>query len=300
MPRLADFEAWIEVEGARLPEFRVEIDEQAQTVRCWIPSEAGKNFVVHYRDHTKLHTTAWWILADGHDKGGGFIRPGRGHGSRDGYPVRANTWGRFQFAPIALTDDEFAGAVDEATIKSLGTITVRSKEGRIGETRIPGRPTSAAVVKPLHEKLKKAGGHRVQSGVEVAKRISSRNFQWNGAQAHEFIFQYRPKDMLQALDIMLRESQPADAREDDTDTEVKPEQSDAEPLDGEQADDPAEEEAVQAQIQDLERHLQELRNRNKRKSDGKLEPKGGRRKRTKEEPIDAGRFFTRGEIIDLT
>jgi len=301
MPRLGDFEAWIEVDGARLSEFRVEIDEHTQTVRCWIPSEAGKNFVLHMKDHTKLHTTAGRVYIDGSYRCGSVLQPHASYHLKEGYPLTRTTISLFQFAPILLIDDEEGEiAEDEKFIKSLGTIQVVFNDGVEGKSR-PFMAPDVPAAKALHEKLKKAGGHCVQSGGEKACLNSHYvHFIEDGAAPYRIIFQYRPKDMLQALDIMPREIRPVDEEADETDAEVKPEESDTETLDGDQGHDSAEDdEATRMEMQELEKRMNELRERKKRKSD-KMEPKGGRRKRAKVEPIEAGRFFTRGEIIDLT
>jgi len=58
---------------------------------------------------------------------------------------------------------------------------------------------------PLHEKLKSVVSHRVEAGGEVSKPAPFINFTWNRSMPHRFIFQYRPIDMLQALEIMPRE-----------------------------------------------------------------------------------------------
>ncbi|KZT57642.1 hypothetical protein CALCODRAFT_272263 [Calocera cornea HHB12733] len=52
MPRLGDFEAWVEVDGERLEEYpMVESGAKELAVQCWITSEEGKNFVVYLKDH---------------------------------------------------------------------------------------------------------------------------------------------------------------------------------------------------------------------------------------------------------
>jgi len=278
MPRLGDFEAWIEVEGARLPEFRMERDETTQTVRCWVPSEVGKNFAVKWKDYTDSHLTCGFVSTDGYSSHGIFLRPGKHNASVMGHPITSTTYNLFRFSSITLTDDETAAAVDEQTVKALGTIELAVQEGVEGDLIPYTAPKPAPSIKPLHEKLKKAGGHRVESGGEVSKTVDWRKFTWNGAPPHKFIFQYRPKDMLQALDIMPREAPPADRSADEDGHEEEPEASDAETLDGDHGN------AVQVEIQELERRLSDLRQRNKRTS-VKVETMDGPRKRVKREAV---------------
>ena len=40
MPKLGDYEAWIRVDGEKLPEYG--INSEATEITCWIPSEVGK------------------------------------------------------------------------------------------------------------------------------------------------------------------------------------------------------------------------------------------------------------------
>ncbi|KAF5342135.1 hypothetical protein D9611_002039 [Ephemerocybe angulata] len=44
MPELADISIWVEMEGVRLQEYGIERDETTNTVTCWIPCQAGKEF----------------------------------------------------------------------------------------------------------------------------------------------------------------------------------------------------------------------------------------------------------------
>jgi len=199
--------------------------------------------------------------------------------------------------PHTYTENELEGLEDETVIKSLGTIEVLFKEG-VTRGVIPFIPREIPAPKPLYEKLKKAGGHRVQSGGEVAQRSQFLDFVWNGALPHKFIFQYRPTDMLQALDIMPREHTPAGTRADVADG-IKPDETNAETLDGDQTESD-EDEAVKAEMNDLEKRLGALRDRKKRKPLVKLEGSHGRHKRAKVEEIQGTQFFAESELIDLT
>jgi len=42
MVRIGKYEAYITIDGRRLPEFDIEVDRAAKEAVCWIPSEAGK------------------------------------------------------------------------------------------------------------------------------------------------------------------------------------------------------------------------------------------------------------------
>ena len=55
MPKFAGMEVWIEMEGTRLEEYKVE--EEGDRIECWVPCEAGK--VCHQLDvhHRNVHLT---------------------------------------------------------------------------------------------------------------------------------------------------------------------------------------------------------------------------------------------------
>ncbi|KZO90667.1 hypothetical protein CALVIDRAFT_387221 [Calocera viscosa TUFC12733] len=91
MPRLGDFEAYIEVDGVRLPEYRLERNESKRVVRCWIPSEVGKNFVVKWQDHSKRHALCGFVYLDGHCSHGIHLRPGTGKALQEGNHTTSTT-----------------------------------------------------------------------------------------------------------------------------------------------------------------------------------------------------------------
>ena len=44
MPGIANYSAWIEVDGKKLPEYDIQYSDNGTRATCWIPSEAGKVF----------------------------------------------------------------------------------------------------------------------------------------------------------------------------------------------------------------------------------------------------------------
>ncbi|KZO90668.1 hypothetical protein CALVIDRAFT_542416 [Calocera viscosa TUFC12733] len=163
---------------------------------------------------------------------------------------------------MTLTDDEAIALKDDRTVKSLGAIKVVLKEGVIGEA-VPFSAKELPKPQPIYEKMKKAGSHQVQSGGQVAKSAPSIAFTWNRAAPHKFIFQYRPKGVLQALEIMPLENPTivpkvevnetvTKAKKPKPELRVKVEDSVVTAPPGNNTDPAAEVEAVQAQIQALE------------------------------------------------
>ncbi|KAI0760389.1 hypothetical protein C8Q74DRAFT_1295862 [Fomes fomentarius] len=50
-------EVWISCDGQPLPEYSTKIEgDDGKTISCFVPSEAGKNFALHYRNNrAELH-----------------------------------------------------------------------------------------------------------------------------------------------------------------------------------------------------------------------------------------------------
>lgn len=61
-----EFDAWVTVDGMELPQYGCE--HIGDKVTCWIPSEAGKRFTVHFKDNLFGRTEAMcgWLRVDGY------------------------------------------------------------------------------------------------------------------------------------------------------------------------------------------------------------------------------------------
>ncbi|KZO90680.1 hypothetical protein CALVIDRAFT_387426 [Calocera viscosa TUFC12733] len=296
MPRLDDFEAWIEVEGARLDEYKVETDQAGKTVDCWIPSEAGKNFVVFCKDHSKLHTVECCIILDGHICRRPALTPTYSETWRNGSRTSPTTLRLFQFAHMLFTEDEWSELHNPAPNKSLGTIKLVLQTGSIGDVH-PFRPDNPMPgPAPVYEKLKIPGPHRVQLGGEVISVVGRhREFISDRSQPWKLVFQYRPKDLLQAMDIMPRDNTTAAI-----DPNVK-EEAEGGQHNGAQQGQAVDLAAVQVKIEELQTQIDALREITRTHSAVKLETRPDvRGHRMKVEEIQASRFFPKGEVIDLT
>ncbi|KDQ60960.1 hypothetical protein JAAARDRAFT_124211 [Jaapia argillacea MUCL 33604] len=93
------FSAWITSEGSAVREYEVAVDEKANRVTCWIPSEEGKPFTVHWRDHGGKVDTAAFITLDGFVISGRFLF-GDGEASREGIRTGPNTERPFVFRRV--------------------------------------------------------------------------------------------------------------------------------------------------------------------------------------------------------
>lgn len=124
MPAHREFSACIVSNNQPLPEYLVAVDKTANKVSCWIPSEAGKQFSVHWRDQgSNIHTCAFISLD-------GFVVPGRflygsGNTSREGVRTSSTTERPFIFSEYQ--DICLNGKCN----KDTGTIVLKIKRVRL-------------------------------------------------------------------------------------------------------------------------------------------------------------------------
>ncbi|KAI0726647.1 hypothetical protein C8Q72DRAFT_893733, partial [Fomitopsis betulina] len=145
---LEGYSAWISTSstpGLELREFDIAVDRHKRRVTCWIPSEAGMNFTVHWADHGWTITTATFIKLDGYTVPGHFLM-GKGHAARSNVRAGVTTVRPFTFAEIT---EESANATPTNTNPAeLGTIIVKIKRveivGKHGANTplVPGPPVA--------------------------------------------------------------------------------------------------------------------------------------------------------------
>ncbi|KAG6332672.1 hypothetical protein ID866_6417 [Astraeus odoratus] len=110
-----EFSAWIVSNNQPLPEYLVAVDRKANRVSCWIPSEAGKQFSVHWKDQGSNVQTCSFISLDG------FVVPGRflygsGGTSREGVRTGPTTERPFIFAEYQNAPSSSKNSRDAGTI----------------------------------------------------------------------------------------------------------------------------------------------------------------------------------------
>ncbi|KZO98585.1 hypothetical protein CALVIDRAFT_562034 [Calocera viscosa TUFC12733] len=202
------FQAWITVNGNRLPEYDPQYDPDTNTWTCWIPSEVGQRFVVHWRNFGKRATTGAYVYVDGEFADGKLLMKDNAAQSTfvNGKRTASATIARFYFQPIVLTDEENPFLLeDDNTVNSIGEMKVIINKGRNAGIAAYRHGT----VKParaVNERAKKAGAHRVQYADEVndTDDIGAMFRPDQATMPLTFIFKYRPKDMLQAMGIIAR------------------------------------------------------------------------------------------------
>ncbi|TFK69682.1 hypothetical protein BDN72DRAFT_959377 [Pluteus cervinus] len=202
------FTAWIEVNGKHLPEFGSTVSDDLQTVSCWVPSEAGKEFAVCWKDSTSLYALEGWVSVDGMSCGG-ICEPtwtlNKEMTYRKDYISTSGTSGRaLMFSNVELTDDD--SYLQHNQLENLGEIKISLYEVQVlgmtpGAAHASSTADSLAENAKVHERSKKGLGHRVGLGKVVAKIPTSVINRNRIRSVATFIFRYRPLAILQANEI---------------------------------------------------------------------------------------------------
>ncbi|KAJ7782348.1 hypothetical protein DFH07DRAFT_790347 [Mycena maculata] len=196
-----DFSAWISIEGVDAPEYGVEISENQEELSCWIPSEVGKKFTVHWSNISAPGLTGGGVQVDGHKCGFEAIasetRPISAF--MDGIAETDTKTRPFVFALLDLTDDD--AYLESASHPNLGLIKLE-----IWRVDVAGvmAPAVAVPSKQLvHERAKKAMNQQITFGaaVEHAHVQSAQIRRIGYAPLCTFSFKYRSLDVLRANDI---------------------------------------------------------------------------------------------------
>ncbi|KAJ7354654.1 hypothetical protein DFH08DRAFT_49488 [Mycena albidolilacea] len=198
-----DFSAWLCIEGKEAPEYDVEVSEDERTVTCWIASELGKKFSVHWTNSSFYQCTTGRVKMDGTDCGGktisGRILPQTvcKDGLTDGATLKP-----FMFSSLSLTDDD--AYLGGAFLPDLGVIklVITPTQVSSNQTRHSGRGSDLSTLK-VHERSKKAVTQQITlaQAKMLATPITFVTTTPTGPAVVTFLFKYRPIDILRANGI---------------------------------------------------------------------------------------------------
>ncbi|KAJ8088545.1 hypothetical protein PM082_022618 [Marasmius tenuissimus] len=292
MLRYDGFSAWITVDDKPLGEYDVRVEEETKVVTCWIASEAGKPYKIHWHNEEFRSPTMGRVRVDGHECGGKGTRTEESNHPlyMEGLYVTETSCRPFTFSNVKVSDED--GLLSDPTVADIGLIQIKIENVWVVRTGLAWKGNPVPVAKTFHEKTKKMITHQTsfdQPAITIRKRTEART-ESLGPPVVTFQFRYRPLAILQAQGIASRPplqsispSPPHDSsiRIPQKRTRCKAE-SDS---DGElvaESDDEGDENA--RKLADLERQLEALR-----KQINKDRP----RKKVKREPIV-------GVTIDLT
>ncbi|KAJ7661655.1 hypothetical protein B0H17DRAFT_1094095 [Mycena rosella] len=200
-----EFSAWIAIDGVEVPEYDVEISENQQEYSCWIPSEVGKKFTVHWTNVSALGLTGGGVQVDGHKCGFEAIasdtRPISA--SMDGIAETSTKTRPFVFAPLDLTDDD--AYLESVSHPNLGLIKLEIWPVDVGGAGGMTAPSAIAIpsAQKVHERSKKGMNQQIAFGaaVEHAQVQSAQIRRIGQAPLVTFSFKYRSLDLLRANGI---------------------------------------------------------------------------------------------------
>ncbi|KAJ3712000.1 hypothetical protein C8R42DRAFT_328745 [Lentinula raphanica] len=153
-----DFTAWIEVEGSELPLFDVKVNDSEAS--GWIPSEAGKKFIVKFATGVRRSSMCGDVYMDGKIFTGQTMHPGAPRTyTLSGAPTSVTTKRPFVFAKLELTDDDHY--LNEAIV-GLGDIKLVITHATLGGLVPQATYAKRNPIGKVHERSKKATGHKVE------------------------------------------------------------------------------------------------------------------------------------------
>ncbi|KAI0716756.1 hypothetical protein C8Q76DRAFT_725513 [Earliella scabrosa] len=231
--QLHQCEVWLTCDGQPLSEYSTQLGgDDEKTISCFIPSQTGKTFAVHYDNQLDDHVRCS-LRMDGFFLGSSEVRSGSER-RKDAYRSTPNTESPFQFATLVTTDDDEATFLQDVT--NIGEIRVtvhrihrvkltkREIQQREKNLKRNGNRRDVNAYKefpgtgPVHESSKKAGAHCITLGEarpvkasRSTKPSTTKTRVINPAEGPHavFVFHYRPLAHLQAQGIAplpLRES----------------------------------------------------------------------------------------------
>ncbi|TFK69685.1 hypothetical protein BDN72DRAFT_959380 [Pluteus cervinus] len=274
MPSLGKFSAWIEVGGKHLPEFSSTVSDDLQTVSCWIPSEAGQEFAVCWKDSNMLYALEGHVTVDGIPCSGfcdnRWTLNGQKVYRKDFFQTSSTAGRALMFSTIELTDDD-SFLRQQPGMESLGEIKIDLYEVEVLGTApiISQSDDPLSINAKVHERSKKGMGHHVGLGRAIGNLSASGVTRKRIRNVATLVFRYRPLAILQANDIA-----PVD-RSNKRKASTPPQDS---------SDDEGEE--TSAKIEALKAQLREL--------------EGRKKKRVKAEPTSPLRPPKNLGVIDLT
>ncbi|KAF9033030.1 hypothetical protein BDZ89DRAFT_1111367 [Hymenopellis radicata] len=296
MVKYGSISAWINVDGAPLPEYGEDVIAAEDKVVCWVPSEAGKEFTVNIRHERCSLDVASYVYVDGKYINGGFITPFNATGKDSvcvsALATSAITERTLMFAGLDLTDDD--GLLGSDVSPELGEIKVEHWHVMKGQ-KVPFQPHRYEETGPVHERSKKAISHRTQLGASSSTQPRhTRRAAVKVTRLLTVVFRYRPigeyhsQGMLQANGLAPPPAPvPSTSSLGSRKRSLTPD-DDVINISDEDSDEDA------ARIAKLEAELKRLQNRNRRPNKkAKREPSVKQEKRQKA-------VFDPNDVLDLT
>ncbi|KAJ8083703.1 hypothetical protein PM082_002469 [Marasmius tenuissimus] len=196
-----EFTAWVTIEGDPVEEYKAHWSTpQKQTMCCWIPSQAGRNYQVHWRDSRRTTATDGLVVIDGKHCGTKTISPDLEKPdttSKKGFRTSSDWVAPFQFAKLQTTDNESqAGPSSSSLVGNIELlifrVRIKEPEVYIQQARHQDQVFYEKDVKGLqhHTTFGKAEAARERPAIGVTLLSE--------VPVAKFRFYYRPIDALRA------------------------------------------------------------------------------------------------------
>ncbi|KIY68941.1 hypothetical protein CYLTODRAFT_421169 [Cylindrobasidium torrendii FP15055 ss-10] len=188
--------AWITVDGRTLDEYSQKFDDELSEISCWIPSQEGKEFELHFSDEAIHYNVCLYYYVDGSTVGGRSLADTaepRNSISCAGVKLSSETERPFIFSKTRLMEVD---ATPQTPSAALGEIKVECWSIDVRDEVPLGQPELSAAhsvsgreeVDAMHVGVGNVRRTKSRLSHEVARRILLASF----------LFRYRPIEILQA------------------------------------------------------------------------------------------------------
>ncbi|KAI0812324.1 hypothetical protein BC629DRAFT_1472143 [Irpex lacteus] len=213
--KIDHIECQVVCDGEVLTEYQEKLDGEREK-SCHIVSETGKTFSVRLRSHPHEFNVSGHLWVDGKCAAAIALRSSQSF-DLEGVSIDDTGVKPFVFSSITLTDDDSAlsAAGSRSSMKDLGTICMKMCRIKNVRSAKDPKPISCDLDdKPVHEKAKKTGGHRVTLGETLKGKESLTRFvdvdyiDPLDSPYYKFTLRFRDKAMLQAQGIVPHDPAP--------------------------------------------------------------------------------------------
>ncbi|KAG9003423.1 hypothetical protein FRB93_011046 [Tulasnella sp. JGI-2019a] len=159
----------IHIDGEDLPNYQLEVDRMTHTVKCWVPSEAGKEFSIWVKKENQDRISAvvkvFFDGSEDHQMMDTLTYQDREYEMNE-MLVGSSDYKALTFAKIQTTDDD--DYVTQSSLQDIGTIHATFQQIQDIKVSKPHKnncdeSTGDSGNVTVHESNKKAGCHIVES-----------------------------------------------------------------------------------------------------------------------------------------
>ena len=182
MLHINGLEAWItDANKVPLVEYDIEVDDQTDTITCWIAGEPGQTFAIRWRE-LEGRDSSGFVTMDGYELGGRVLQASSHAPALFSRVSTSPT----SCIPLTFTDLPRNAGIG-TTWKTLGTVVIDIHEVQVGEARLQSGFFS--YYRSNEHVALSSGTPFSSTEVESLQKIAT------------FVFKYRPMDVLRQYGI---------------------------------------------------------------------------------------------------